>query len=102
MAEKWEKQLKDFIKRTGDELKRTGDELKVEAQRLLEEVRDPARQAKVKEALKDLREKATAMTRDAADKFEVAVRKVEDTVDTAFDRNKKEQPAQAKPAPASP
>lgn len=103
MAEKWEKQLKEFIKRTSDELKRTGDELKVEAQRLLEEVRDPARQAKVKDALKDLREKATAMTKDAADKLEVAVRKVEDAVDTAFDRNKADESAQAKPAtPATP
>ena len=28
MAEKWDKQLMDFLKRTGEELKRTGDELR--------------------------------------------------------------------------
>lgn len=87
MAEKkWENQLMDFIKRTGEDLKRTGEEIKVEAQRLMDEVRDPSRQAKVKETLKDLRDKATAMTKEAGDMLESAVKKVEG----AFEADKQE------------
>jgi hypothetical protein len=99
MAEqKWEKQLMEFIKRTGDEIKRTGEEIKVEAQRLLDEVRDPARQTKVKESLKDLRGKASAMTKDAAEKIETVVRNIEDAVENAFDRNKAAETSKAPPA----
>lgn len=102
MAEqKWEKQLMEFIKRTGDEIKRTGEEIKVEAQRLLDEVRDPARQAKVKESLKDLRSKASAMTKDAAEKIETVVRNIEDAVGNALDTNKSGEGAKAQPAPAA-
>ncbi len=101
MAEqKWEKQLMEFIKRTGDEIKRTGDEIKVEAQRLLDEVRDPARQAKVKESLKELRSKASTMTKDAAEKIETVVRNIEDAVENAFDMNKPGATSKAQPAAA--
>src|SRR5690606_9949420 len=41
MASPWEKQFKAFLKRAGTELRRTGDEVKGEAQRLIEEMRDP-------------------------------------------------------------
>ncbi len=98
---KWEKQLMDFIKRTGEELKRTSDELKVEAQRLLDEVRDPARQAKVKETLKDLRDKATAMTKEAAEKLEVRRAQGGGRGGTAFDRNK-EGSRRPRPSPPPP
>jgi hypothetical protein len=93
MAEKWEKQFKDFIKRTGEEIK-------VEAQRIIDEVRDPVRQAKVKDALKDLRDKAAAVTKEAGEMLEGAVKKVE----SAFDKNKPEEPPKAQPAaaPAAP
>jgi len=91
---KWENQLMDFIKRTGEELKRTGEEIKVEAQRLIDEVRDPSRQAKVKETLKDLRDKATAMTKEAGDLLESAVKKVEG----AFDPSKSEEGSKAQSA----
>ncbi len=37
----WDKRLLDF-------LKRTGEDIKAETQRLVEEVRDPAKQRKVK------------------------------------------------------
>jgi hypothetical protein len=91
---KWENQLMDFIKRTGEELKRTGEEIKVEAQRLMDEVRDPSRQAKVKETLKDLRDKATAMTKEAGEILESAVKKVEG----AFDQDKSDEAPKSKPA----
>ena len=100
--QKWEKQLMEFIKRTGEEIKRTGEEIKVEAQRLLDEVRDPARQAKVKETLKDFRDRASTLTKEAADTLENAVRKVEGAVGSALDLNKPEEGApKAQPAPAS-
>lgn len=109
MAEKkWENQLMDFIKRTGEELKRTGEEIKVEAQRLMDEVRDPSRQAKVKETLKDLRDKATAMTKEAGDLLESAVKKVEgafeqDKADAAAPKAKASAGStpDAEPAPAA-
>lgn len=82
MAETWEKQMRDFLKHVGDELKRTGEELKTEAQHLIEEVRDPKRQAQVRDELRKLSTWARETTRDAADRIEVAVRRVED----AFER----------------
>lgn len=94
---KWENQLMDFIKRTGEELKRTGEEIKVEAQRLMDEVRDPSRQAKVKETLKELRDKATLMTKEAGDILESAVKRVEG----AFDQDKPEATPKAQPATES-
>ena len=98
MAEKWEKQFMNFIKRAGEDLKRTGEEIKVEAQRLIDEVRDPARQAKVKESLKDLRDKAAAITKEAGEMLEGAVKKVEGVVENAFDKDKPEEPLKAQPA----
>ncbi|MFY0581682.1 transcriptional regulator [Cystobacter fuscus] len=87
MAEKWDKQLMDFLKRTGEELKRTGDDLKTEAQRLLVEVQDPNNQAKVKEGLQNLRVWAMATGKQAAEHLESAVRRVEETVEGAFDKH---------------
>jgi hypothetical protein len=97
MAEKWDKQFMEFIKRAGEDLKRTGEEIKVEAQRLLDEVRDPARQAKVKKTLK-------TFTKEAGEMLEGAVKKVEGVVENAFDRNKPEESSKAQPkaAPAAP
>jgi hypothetical protein len=94
MAE-WEKQFMDFIKRAGEDLKRTGEEIKVEAQRLLDEVRDPARQAKVKETLKNF-------TKEAGEMLEGAVKKVEGVVENAFDKGKPGEPAKKAPPEAAP
>jgi hypothetical protein len=104
MAEKWEKQFKDFIKRASDDLKRTGEEIKIETQRLIGEVRDPARQAKVMEAFKDLRDKVTTLSKEAGEKVEAAMKKVEGAMENAFDKNKPEEPAKAPQAagPATP
>jgi|GEM_PF-1136846 hypothetical protein len=84
MAEKWDKQLMDFLKRTGDELKRTTDDLRGEAQRLLKEVKDPQNQTKVKEGLEQLRTWATVASKVAAEKIETAVHQVEGAVERAF------------------
>jgi hypothetical protein len=85
MAEKWDKHLMDFIKRTGEELKRSGEELKTEAQKLLVEVKDPAKQAKVKEGLDNLRTWAVATGKQAAERIEATARQVEDTIQKTFD-----------------
>lgn len=98
MAEKWDKQLMEFLKRTGDELKRTGDDLKTEAQRLMVEVQDPSKQAKVKEGLENLRSWAVTTGKQAAERIESAVRRVETTVGEAFER----QGSGAPSAPGTP
>ena len=99
MAEqKWEKQLMDFIKRTGDEIKRTGEEIKVEAQRLLDEVRDPARQAKVKESPQGAARQGLGHDQGCRREDRDVVRNIEDAVGNALDKN--EDNAKAKPATA--
>lgn len=97
MAEKWDKQLMDFLKRTGDELKRTTEDLRGEAQRLLKEVKDPRNQAKVKEGLEQLRTWATTTSKVASEKIESAVRQVEGAVERAF---KPEEGGTQAPSPA--
>ena len=47
----WDEKLTDFLKSAGEELRRTGEEVKAETQRLLDEVTDPALQAKLKETI---------------------------------------------------
>ena len=82
MADSFDRQqLMQFLKRTAEELKRTGEELKVEASRLLEEVRDPARQTKLKARLLDLRHWAEETGKEAGEIIEVAVRRVEQHFD---------------------
>jgi hypothetical protein len=102
MAEKWDKQLMDF-------LKRTGEELKTEAQRLMVEVKDPAKQAKVKEGIENLRTWAMATGKQAAERIESAVRQVEETLEGAIEGRGASTPpvepprtAAPPPAPAAP
>ncbi len=80
MADKpWDKQqVVDFLKRTGEDLKRTGEEVRREAQRLIDEVRDPETQAKVKEKLSNFGTWAKKTAEEAATKLEGAVKKAED------------------------
>ncbi|HYO55568.1 transcriptional regulator [Archangium sp.] len=98
MAEKWDKHLMDF-------LKRTGEELKTEAQRLLVEVKDPTKQAKVKEGLENLRTWAMATGKQAAERIESAVRQVEQAIEGASESREAstpgESPRTAAPPPAS-
>lgn len=71
---------KDWDKRLFDFLRRTGEEIKAETQRLVEEVRDPETQRKMKESLREFGTWAKQTAEDAAEKLEAAVRKAE----TAF------------------
>ena len=64
--------MTEFLKTAGEELRRTGEEIKAEAQRLLEEVRDPELQAKLKERIQQLGQAAKKTAADAAAKVQEA------------------------------
>jgi hypothetical protein len=100
MSEKdWDKRLLDF-------LKRTGDEIKVETQRLVEEVRDPATQQKVKESLREFGTWAKQTAEDAAQMMENAIRKAETAftqkVDTLSTRTQEPAGGASNTAPTTP
>src|SRR6266851_2753302 len=78
----WDKRLLDF-------LKRTGEDIKAETQRLVEEVRDPAKQRKVKETLREFGTWAKQTAEEAAEMVETAVKKAE----TAFTQRVQGSPA---------
>ncbi len=78
----WDKRLIDF-------LKRTSEEIKAETQRLVEEVRDPATQQKVKESLRDFGSWAKQTAEEAAEMVETAIKKAE----TAFAQKVETPPA---------
>jgi hypothetical protein len=93
----WDDQFKKFLKKTGEDLKRVGADMRVEAQRLMKEVRDPERQKKVKEGLKDLGVMARKAAEEVATAVEAGVKKAEEAL------NPKPSSAAAPPAtPPSP
>ncbi len=100
MADKWDKQLMQLLRRTGEELKRSGEELRVEAQRLLTEVRDPANQAKVRAGVEELKTWAKQAGREATELLETTVRKVEGAVESTF-QSRAGQTAAKPAAPAT-
>ncbi|MGQ0505388.1 MAG: hypothetical protein ACT4TC_08705 [Myxococcaceae bacterium] len=61
MAEQWDTRMMEFIRRTGEEIK-------TETQRLVSEVKDPEKQQKVREALKELGTWAKRTAEEAAEK----------------------------------
>jgi len=74
----WDQTLKDFLKRTGEDLKKAGEEIRVEAQKLIDEVRDPETQQKIKDGLGNLGQWAKKSAEDAANKIEEVVKKADD------------------------
>ena len=76
----WDDQFKRFLKKTGEDLKRVGADMRVEAQRLMKEVRDPERQKKVKEGLKDLGQMARKAAEEVASAVETGVKKAEEAL----------------------
>ena len=95
----WQQQLKQFLNKAGEELKRTGEEIKSEAQRLMVEVRDPQKQQKMKEGLKDLSAWARRTADQAADLIDTAVKKAEQTWGKPAPKS---EPAASRPAPQEP
>lgn len=76
----WERQLRGFLNRAGEEIRRAGEDIKTEAQRLLEDVKDPDKHRKVRDGLKDLGGWAKKTAEELADLVEKGVRKAEETL----------------------
>jgi hypothetical protein len=73
----WDDRLKSFLKKTQQDLKRAGNDMRVEAEKLLKEVKDPERQAKVKAGLKDFGSWARKTAEDVAGLVETGVKSAE-------------------------
>lgn len=82
----WDAKLKSFLKKTGEDFKRTGNDLKQEAEKLLKEVQDPERQAKVKAGMKDFGVWAKKAAEDMASLMESGVKKAEGVISKATDK----------------
>jgi hypothetical protein len=110
----WDQKLKAFLKKTGDDFKRFGQDVKAEAQKLMTEVQDPARQQKLREGLKDVGHWAKKAAEEAATLMENGVKKAEQTLVKAQDKvndfvatpvagpSKETPSAAAAPTPPSP
>jgi hypothetical protein len=73
----WEEQFKTFLKRAGDDLKRMGDDIRTEAERLITEVKDPERQEKMREGIREAGHWARRAANDVADMVEKGAQKAE-------------------------
>ena len=82
----WDAKLKSFLKKTGEDFKRFGTEVKGEAQKLLEEVQDPARQEKLRDGLKDVGVWARKTAEEVAGLVETGVKKAEGALSKASDK----------------
>ena len=71
--QQWDDRLLEYVRRTGEDLKRTGEEFLDQAQRTIDELRDPAQQERLKARVAELR--TWAMT-----KFEEARSRAEDAL----------------------
>jgi hypothetical protein len=73
----WESKLKSFLKRTGEDFKRAATDVKKEAERLMKEVQDPERQAKVREGVQEASVWARKTAQELASLVEVGVKQAE-------------------------
>jgi hypothetical protein len=105
----WDLKVKAFLKKAGDDFRRFGRDVKEEAQKLLNEVKDPERQAKLREGLKEVGHWARKAAEDVATVMENGVKKAEDAIRqgtkkvsafVAKDAGVAAPPAEAAPPPA--
>jgi hypothetical protein len=82
----WDAKLKSFLKKTGEDVKRAGNDIKSEAEKLLKEVQDPERQAKVKAGMKDFGGWARKTAEEMAELMETGVKKAEVAINKATDK----------------
>jgi ribosomal protein L22 len=82
----WDLKMKAFLKKTGEDFKRFGNDVKSEAQKLMSEVQDPARQQKLREGLKDVGVWARKTAEEVAKVVETGVKKAEQTLVKAGDK----------------
>ncbi|MBL8950743.1 MAG: hypothetical protein JNK82_08210 [Myxococcaceae bacterium] len=98
----WDEKVRSFLKKTTDELKRAGNDVKVEAEKLMREVKDPARQEKLKKGLETVQLWARKTAEEVAHVVETGVKKAEGAVRGAVDTQPDAQAAaQAPAAPAA-
>ncbi len=69
----WDEKLLEFVKKTGEDLKRTGEEFLGEAQRTIDELRDPAQQERLKARVAELRTWAKSKFIEARSRAEEAL-----------------------------
>lgn len=82
----WDSKLKAFLQKTGEDFKRFGNDVKAEAQKLMTEVQDPARQQKLREGLKDVGVWARKTAEEVATLVETGVKKAEGALTKAGDK----------------
>lgn len=82
----WDAKLKSFLKKAGEDFKRAGNDIKAEAEKLLKEVQDPERQAKVKAGMKEFGTQARKAAEQMAELMETGVKKAEGVLTKATDR----------------
>src|SRR5215470_2023840 len=75
----WDRQVLDF-------LKRTGEEIKTETQKILDEIRAPENQQKIKDSLNEFGSWAKQTAEEAAGMVESALKRAEQTFTQATDR----------------
>lgn len=71
--QQWDDRLLEFVRKTGEDLKRTGEELLGEAQRTIDELRDPAQQERLKARVAELRTWAKSKFIEARGRAEEAL-----------------------------
>ncbi len=71
--QQWDERLLEFVRKTGEDLKRTGEELLGEAQRTLDELRDPAQAERLKARVAELRTWAKSKFIEARERAEDAL-----------------------------
>lgn len=98
----WEDKLRRFVERTGQELKRVGEDVKQEAERLLSEMKDPERQRKVREGIKELGSWAKDTAEDVANLVEEGLRKAERAWKPPVPPSSKQASPPASPPPEPP
>jgi hypothetical protein len=82
----WDAKLKTFLNKTGEDFKRAGNDIKTEAEKLMKEVKDPDRQAKLKAGMKDLGGWARKTAEEMATLMETGVKKAEGVLNKATDK----------------
>lgn len=82
----WDEKLKSFLKKTGEDVKRAGNDIKAEAERLLKDVQDPERQAKLKAGMKDFGGWARKTAEEMAELMETGVKRAEVALSRATDK----------------
>ncbi|MDP3502428.1 MAG: transcriptional regulator [Myxococcales bacterium] len=95
----WDSKFKGFLKKAGDDFKRAATDVKKEAERLMKEVKDPERQAKVREGVQEASVWAKKTAEQLASLVEVGVKQAEGAL-SEVSKQFKTAPGEPSSAPA--